>query len=385
LTDLKLNPEAIFWKNNAIGGTGVEINLDLKPSAYEREGSYEIYLNSQSIIINAGDKLGLIYALNTLKFLCDSSDGALRYSYIYDFPDISSRFVHLVMPKKRSRSKVYDLIDLALLNKFNGVVLQIKDRVSFDSINHSKWSLKELNEIKEYCHIRGLTFILEIKFLTHQEKSVFSGAELINKFTYKPTNHELKLRIKKILEIIDNEIAPDGVHIGFDELHGYRNVVQRGNVQHRLDYEGYFEHLQFLSQLLSDLDLVTYMWADMLLDPNEFSNFTAHGWTGKPEVLKDVPRSVILCDWQYWNCREFESIKFLSSYGHIVIPATWCSSLVIEEYADYVKRNINYRQSAILCTTWPGALLNKRNIIMRKGCNLLTQEDIINFSGKAFW
>lgn len=379
-----LNFDTIIWKDVFDVGAASIITIDLDSSIFEREGSYEIYFENQSVSICSKDKLGVLYALNTIKLLCELSSGCFNYKYIYDYPDISGRYVHLVLPKENNK-KVYDLIDLAISNRFNRIVLQIKDRVSIFPINKAQWSLSELHDIKQYCHNRGLQFILEIKFLTHQDISVFRGSELINKFTYNPANDEVKRSVQDILQTIAKEVTPDGIHIGFDELHGYRNTVQREKVQKKVDYSGYFEHLQHVLQCLSDLDLDCYMWCDMLLDPNEFRNFTAHGWPLKPQVLKEVPESIILCDWQYWHSENFDSYRFLSSEGHSVVPATWCLSGIVEDYARYIKEEVNYNKSAIMCTTWPGALLAKRDIIVRKGCDLLTQEDIIGFSGKAFW
>jgi hypothetical protein len=337
-----------------------------------------------SISIEFRDRLGLIYALNTLQLTLEYFSGNVPIDTIFDYPDIAKRYVHLILPIENN-SRIYDLIDLAILNKFNGVVLQIKDRVSFNPLEEANWNQLDLKRIVEYCQNSGLVTILEIKFLTHQDKSIFKDVDRINRFTYNPASGDVKSRINQILMMISNDIKPDGVHIGFDELHGYRNDSQRQMVTHKLDYREYFDHLEYLDQLLSELNLVCLMWSDMLLNPREFSEFTANGWINKPDVLLDVPKSIILCDWQYWNFRNMETYKFLSSNGNGVIPATWCSSRIVEEFSNYMKQEISYNESAIMCTTWPGALITKLDMLIDKGCDLLSEKEIIEFSGRVFW
>ena len=384
LATLNVDYPEVIWKHSSFDERPTMVKIVPSVDSNLRDGFYKIKFFKDLIIIEFMDKSGLIYSFDTLIRFLEQNKGTTSVKQIIDYPDINRRFVHLVLPKKKNES-LNNLIELSRLHRFNGVILQIKDRMQIEESDSANWSVRDIAKIKEICHNYGMRFIVEIKFLTHQNKSVFKNQKLINKHTYDPLDSIINLQIIKILDIINNEIGPDGVHIGFDELHGYRNDIQRRIISNKLQYRKYFDHLTYLYDILAKRNLEVYMWADMLMNPEEFPNLTAHGFSEILRIIPDIPESLILCDWQYWSYDDYSSHKFLSSKGNMVFASTWCNTNSIDGYLNYVKVEKKFSESSMLCTTWPGALLNKREKIIRKGCDLLSAEAIIEYSGDRFW
>jgi hypothetical protein len=373
-----------IWNNQKSNEESINLNIIKLSDGSQKNGFYKIIIFEKNIEIHFEGINGLIYSIDTLKKILDNTNGQLTFKEIIDYPNIKERFVHLILPKSKNQT-IEKLIKLSRANKFNGIILQIKDRVNFLDYSQGNWTPEDLLYLKTLSHKNGLKFILEFKFLTHQDKSIFNDSLKINKHTYNPKNFFLKKEIVKLFNDIEEKIQPDGIHIGHDELHGYRNRVQRNLVRNKLTPKDFFNSIIFLNNIKKNSNLKIFMWSDMLLNYIKFPQSTAHGNEDFESSIFKIPKSIILCDWQYWIENDFPSSKFLKQNGFIVYGATWCKKNNIIDFANFIKNKIDFEDSGIISTTWPGALLNKSDVLFAKGCELSSSTEIINFSGKVFW
>lgn len=373
-----------IWNNQKSLEESINLNINKLTDGSQKNGFYKILICEKSIEIQFEGINGLIYSIDTLKKILDYTNGQLIFKEIIDYPNIKERFVHLILPKSKNQT-IKKLIELSRFNKFNGIILQIKDRVNLLDYNQGNWTTEDILYLKTISHKNGLKFILELKFLTHQEKSIFNDSLKINKHTYDPKNVFLQKEVVKVFNIIEEKIQPDGIHIGHDELHGYRNLNQRNFVRNKLTHKDFFDDIIFLNNIIKNSNLKIYMWSDMLLNHIKFPHSISNGDEDFELNIFNIPKSIILCDWQYWKENDFPSTKFLKENGFIVYGATWCKKNNIIDFADFVKNEIDFEHSGIISTTWSGALLNKSDVLFSKGCELSSPSEIINFSGKVFW
>ena len=135
-----------------------------------------------------------------------------------DYPLINKRYIHLTQIGKKGIIKVNELIDLAAKNKFNGVILQIKRDVCFDTFGDSKLkdsflTKESLIEIINYCRTKGFEVIVEFKLLTHQDRFYFKKDYLINKRTYDTQNPEVYTQLSSLFKEVKYDLNVDGIHI----------------------------------------------------------------------------------------------------------------------------------------------------------------------------
>ena len=156
-------------------------------------------------------------------------------------------------------------------------------------------------------------------------------------------------------------------------------------MRNKLTHKDFFDDIIFLNNIIKNSNLKIYMWSDMLLNHIKFPHSISNGDEDFELNIFNIPKSIILCDWQYWKENDFPSTKFLKENGFIVYGATWCKKNNIIDFADFVKNEIDFEHSGIISTTWSGALLNKSDVLFSKGCELSSPSEIINFSGKVFW
>lgn len=373
-----------IWNNQESKEESINLNIIKLSDGCQKTGFYKILIFEKNIEVQFEGINGLIYSMDTLKKILNYTNGQLNFKEIVDYPNIKERFVHLILPQSKNQN-IEELIGLCRTNRFNGIILQIKDKVNFLDYTQGNWTAEDLLYLKTLSHKNGLKFILEIKLLTHQEKSIFNNSKKINKYTYDPNNIFLKKKIVKLFNVIEEKIQPDGIHIGHDELHGYRNNIQRNLVRNKLNPKDFFDSTIFLNNILKNSNLKIFMWSDMLLNYIKFPQSISHGNEDFELNIFKIPKSIILCDWQYWKENDFPSLKFLKQNGFIVYGATWCKKNNIIDFADFMKNEIDFEDSGIISTTWPGALLNKPDVLFSKGCELSSSSEIINFSGKVFW
>lgn len=352
---------------------------------------YSIQVATEKITIKAIALPGITRALVYLDNLMLKTERNLFEFHVLDYPLISKRYIHLTQIGKKGIVKVNELIDLAAKNKFNGVILQIKRDVRFETFGNSRLkdsfiSKESLTEIVKYCRTKGFEVIVEFKLLTHQDRFYFNKEYLINKKTYDTQNPEVYRQLTSLLKEVKHDLDVDGIHIGHDELYGYRSM--RKNIDNVLSEEHFLEDVIKLQSIILDLDLKLFMWGDMFLSSDRFSRMYAkslHGNSKMEQLLDSLPKDIIINTFHYWDVEFYDSIQFIASKGFQTSGGTWCNSENIINQTNYMQTNFSFDKRMMVATTWSGALKHRTNKVVQKGCDLLEIEDIIKFTGKTFW
>jgi hypothetical protein len=352
---------------------------------------YSIQVTAQEIKIKAVAFPGVIRALIYFDNLMLKVDRNLFEFHVLDYPLINKRYIHLTQIGKKGVLKVNELIDLAAKNKFNGVILKITRDVYFETFGDSKLkdsiiTKESLTEIIKYCRTKGFEVILEFKLLTHQDRFYLNNEYLINKETYDTQNPEVYTQLLSLFKEVKYDLNVDGIHIGHDELYGYRSYHKK--LDNILSEEYFLEDIIKLRSLILDLDLTLLMWGDMFLSTDRFSrmyNKSLHGNDKLEQLLDSLPKDIIINTFHYWDVDFYDSLSFLDSKGFQTSGGTWCFSKNIINQTNYMLTNFSFDKRMMVATTWYGAINHRRAKIIQKGCDLLKIEDIINFTGKTFW
>ena len=363
-------------------------------SDLNKTGAYALEVAKTSVHIFAKSDEGLLNGLSTLEAMIEEKKGSLNIETIIDYPDLKMRVLHISMwPCTIDDFK--ETIRLARLEHFNTLIWLNHFGVKLKSLEHLKisnknrWSIKQFKEMVKFVKQNGLEIIPELKLLSHQEK--FMGNRypqyIYNKATYDPRNKELykKIVFPAIDEILKLTEATK-FHIGHDEVaQGTWNNYKK----HRLNFGEiklptnlYLKDILTLHQYLKKKKIQTWMWGDMLLNAKEFPTmnrkYDFNGDNSYAKLLKVLPKDIVICDWHYNEHNdEFPTVNQFIRYGHDVLGATWKDKITIRQYSNFIYKlsKKNNKAKGAIATTWYGLTGKKKNEV----------QDIIKFSGKAFW
>jgi hypothetical protein len=356
----------------------------------ERIGSYKIFGRNDGVFIISNSERGFINGISP--FERTISKGKFSYRYIYDYPTVRKRYLHLNLLPNIEISTYKSQLKLAQLHRFNGVVIQLKDKVKFKT--NQKWVRKnsftksEFKEIVDYAKSLGLDVIPEIKLLTHQNKFIKDKNLLLNKHTYDPRKEEVYDTVFAMIDEIIEVVNPKTIHIGHDEVHGYRNEKQREKVKNKLPHHLFEKNILKVYNYLKSKNIETLMWADMFLSPKRFPEMNEknlHGDLEFEKILKRVPKDILFADWHYWDRKEFGTVKFLKDNGFKVFGSPWGVKEGIRNFTAEIVKNYEFEDRMMLSTTWVGAIASKREKLQKHGLELFSAEEIIEFNGDIFW
>jgi len=294
------------------------------------------------------------------------------------------RAVHFVL-----RAVPYEtakkLVDLASKSGMNTIIVQLTDGVQLD---HAPWTARKgawrkviLREWATYARSKGLSIVPELKLLTHQGKFFQRNFPqlMFNRKTYDPRKMEVYAHIFPFMDEVIELLQPEAIHIGHDEVMGWdarhaKKKPKSGEVM--LSASLFVQDTLKIHEYLKKKGIETWMWGDMLVSPNEFPNMMArllHGSTdGYGKIARDLlPKDIVICDWHYYDNKEFLTVKVLQQEGFRVIGATWKKEKSIKNFSRYAA---NHGAYGMIATTWWHVQRKEWDVVDR----------IINFSGKAF-
>ena len=295
------------------------------------------------------------------------------------------RVLHFVL-RGLELERAYWIADEADKSQFTTLQIVITDGVQLDhapwKVREDAWTKKEFVEWVGNMRNRGIEIVPEIKLLTHQEK--FFQAKypylMFNQSTYNPLIDETYQYVFAILDEIIEIIHPKAIHIGHDEVAGHNARSRKKwllSNEKMLPAELFLKDVLILHNYLKKKNLETWIWGDMLIDPNEFPTMLAkhlHGSVkGYGKVLRDqLPRDIVICDWHYFDKQPiFPSLSTLQNEGFRVLGSTWKNRTTIHNFSKYAAL---HNAHGMIATTWFH--------VQRKDWNMV--QDIIKFSGAIF-
>ena len=197
-------------------------------------------------------------------------------------------------------------IDFIAENHYNTLFLYLEWRIrtrTFDIGKTEGYSAEELREIVEYAALHGISVIPGLATLGHAElllkqKKFSSYSELRegikgrfgNTFTpdFCPSRPETRKFLDSYLaEVAEIFTETPYFHVGGDEVWdiGFCSECRRKAGDFQGEAELYLEHFKFIHQAVTKLGKRMMLWDDM------FEYY--------PDILPDVPRDIVLVNWQY--------------------------------------------------------------------------------------
>jgi hypothetical protein len=213
---------------------------------------------------------------------------------------------------------------------FDGVVLEYEDRYPFESAPGAfrpGFSVAEWHAVHARCAELGLTVIPLVQthghlewLLKHDACAGWREDGLINEIC--PSNAEAVAGVLALLdEVLDSHLPfTQLIHIGGDEtwnLASCPSCAARAAAAADGKLRVYLDHLQRVCERVIARGARPLIWGDMF-------------WReGRPELAAELPKQVILVDWQYQGPGPFTSTADLLATGREV----WGASAIVSSGA----------------------------------------------------
>ncbi|HYE95797.1 MAG TPA: glycoside hydrolase family 20 zincin-like fold domain-containing protein [Rubricoccaceae bacterium] len=312
------------------GGAGRTVRL--RRASYDRPQEYRIEIDAEGAVLSGGPE-ALVHALSTFEELVDETDGRVPAGTIRDWPDHRLRVLHFFPLTTRGTvatvAETREVLARARRAHFNAVILQVSE-VRWDANlargwRAGAWSKGDLAQIVAYARGSGLEVIPQLSFLTHAEGGRPEWQHSASMYDPALLDDARSGMAAYIEEVVREAAAATGArrfHIAMDE-------PSRDNP---LPPEAILRHIRWMSDLTERLGLEMWMWADLLLDPEDFRGpgVAVEDMNGGISVngrryanlLDHIPTRVVLNDWHYWGGHRYPSLDRLAR-RHRVLGATW--------------------------------------------------------------
>ena len=366
----------------------IELKTTQNNTSLAKNGAFSLNVGATKISITAKDSTGIYYALNELEKIKKIGTGKIKMGDHIHQPKILKRILHLVLSEKPDVKKMKSTIDLARYYHYNHIIIQLKKHVQLQSMEgiatNGAWSKNEFLEVVNYAKEHNLKVIPEINFLTHQ-KHLFSDPSLLyTNQTYNPSNKKVYELAFKIIDELCQLIQPEFFHIGHDELYGLSTATKNSKNKKILPAKLFLYDIQKLNTYIGSKNVKTMMWGDMFLYASDFPEMNYHPMHANlsyKNILPQIPKNIIICDWHYFDKQSFSTINYFTKNGFVTYGATWWRLDCALAFTNYIYKNVPYTKSGIITTTWPNAL----NKVIQKNSLSIDINQIIRSSGEAMW
>ena len=360
-----------------------EITIISEDVSTDAEG-YELNIDENGIVINAGDMAGVLNAMKTLRQLAEAERGTLTSSHsilpavkIKDAPVLKFRGMHFCWFPETPSWEIEKQIRMAAYYKFNYAVIESWGVLKFNSRPEFCWNEfvvkpEEMKRLVALGKELGITLIPQVNIFGHASASrCGSGKHALLDFhpefaslfepdgwTWCISNRETRAFLKDIvLEAYELFDHPEYFHIGCDEAYNAGSCT----TCRRSDYPTLLkEHILFFKDLLAERGTRIMMWHDMLLQQGD-SRWESYIVCGYPadkleNLYKELSKDIIICDWQYYyptgdNGEEphWPTSKFFKDVGYDVLVCPWNEVRGIESLGRFAEKEQLF---GMLETTW---------------------------------
>lgn len=362
---------------------------------------YFLDISNQKIAIEAKDKAGLFYAFTTLDQIAE--DAALQgvnlpLVEIKDFPKLSYRSVHWdVKHHLDKETYYYDLIDEMARQKINGVILEIEDKLKYethpeigaaDAFTATQWLA-----ISNYAQERHISISPLVQGLGHASfilkhpQNFDLRDDLQSDWAFNPLDPKT---YKLQFDLYDEALAitPHGkyLHVGGDEV----KTTGRNSGKSALELQLYW--LNKVSAYAEEHNRIPIFWDDMPLKEADVMSPIYNTSISKAAVdsiwkvnepklnafLEKFPKNCIYMRWNYHTPQTYgnqKAMEWFTKNGLQVMGATagqtrWTLMPLREGNIDNIKTfalsSIAENLNGLLLTLWdddsPHFELYKRGI-----------------------
>ncbi len=266
-----------------------------------------------------------------------------------------------------SPDEIKRLIDQAAGQHFNCLIVNVLWGASVRlktfpwQVQQGKpWEPGELADVVRYARDKGMAVVPEMPLLSHQPGLLgkYRPDLMYNQRTYDPRKPAVYQLIFPMIDELIALIKPDAFHIGHDEVVGwdkshYGTFLTEG--ESALPSDLFAKDVQVLHEHLAKKGVVTWMWADMLVSPDEFPSVPESSMNGSmpgygKTLRGGLPRDIVLCDWHYGDEQgDFPSLAAIRNDGFRVLGATWENERTTRNFSRYAS---SHGADGMIATTW---------------------------------
>ncbi|MFQ5525971.1 MAG: family 20 glycosylhydrolase [Thermoanaerobaculia bacterium] len=301
------------------------VHSELTPQAYE------LLINGDGALINAGDPRGFLYGAVTLRQWLAVHDWP---SQAVSVPGVAIRdrpdFVHRGFLLDISRNKVPQmatllrLVDQLIELKYNELQLYTEHTFAYPG-HEIVWegadplTAGQIQQLDGYCKLRGIELVPNQnsfghfhRWLAHEPYRQLAEcpggiehpfSDRVEPFSLCPTDPGALALLSDLYAKLLPSFSSSRFHVGFDETF----EIGRGRSREVCASQGlatvYLRFLEAVRNLASEHDRRILIWADMLLEHRD--------------LLTDTPDDIVLCAWGYESGHPFRE-------DGVVLSATGC-------------------------------------------------------------
>jgi len=358
---------------------------DISPDEVIVSEGYHLSVNSNGIVLSVSDISGIRHALQTLRQLAETERGVREYRYfilpycnIDDAPVLKFRGIHLCWFPETAISDIEKQIRLAAYLKLNTVVIEPWGTFPFESELDFYWKeyaapRSEWRRLIDLGNNLGLTIVPQLNILGHASASR-SGSGKHSTLNFNPQYASIfepdgwcwclsNPETRKILTHLAEELhdffgRPSYFHIGCDEANSMTSCASC--LQHERN-DLLKEHLIYFHDLFEKRNTRVLLWHDMFLSRDDSRFKTGYVANDNREmnlsaVLEDLPKDMIICDWEYCGgvpARDIHfnwlSTEFFMKKGFDTLLCPWENLINNYSHGCYMTEHNGF---GILGTTW---------------------------------
>lgn len=194
--------------------------------------------------------------------------------------------------------------------------------LTFDALqgcaSPNAYSKEQLRELIAYAQSRDIMMIPELETLGHT-RYITRASDVLAKLSENndvftaicpvaPMTQEI---VASLLDEVCELFDCPYVHVGMDEVNFGDHPLTQKALQTKAHYQIFADHLQFLHRHLAKHDKRMMMWADHIIKDTQ--------------IAADLPRDVIMANWQYDPIVPWKTTQTLLDMGFDVVL---CSSMI---------------------------------------------------------
>lgn len=346
------------------------------------EDGYRLKVTAENCEIVASDLNGVRNAFKTMRQLAESERGVLTSTCwllpcvaVEDEPALAFRGIHLCWFPETTIWEIEKNIRMAAYYKFNYAVIESWGMIRLDSHPEYCWDefavdKAEVSRLVKLAASLGLTLIPQLNLFGHATSSRCGAGKhmLLNQhpeyaplfepdgWTWCIANPCARQYLTELAtELHDLFDRPAYFHIGCDEAYNAGSCsLCRENYPEKLK-----EHLLYFHSLFAERGARVMMWHDMLLnrDDPRWNGYIVcgHSENGLGELYKELPKDVVICDWQYGYQEkdgkepDWPTSHFFQQAGFDVLVCPWLERRGVKSLGRLAKQA---KLFGMLETTW---------------------------------
>ncbi|MGI5923318.1 MAG: family 20 glycosylhydrolase [Lentisphaeria bacterium] len=346
------------------------------------EDGYRLQVTAERCEIIASGLDGIRNAFKTLRQLAESERGVLKAGcwllppvVVEDEPALAFRGIHLCWFPETPVWEIEKSIRLAAYYKFNYAVIESWGMIRLESHPEYCWDefaidKAEVSRLVKLAASLGLTLIPQLNLFGHATSSRCGAGKhmLLNQhpeyaplfepdgWTWCIANPAARQYLTELaIELHDLFDKPPFFHIGCDEAYNAGSCsLCRDNYPAKLK-----AHLLYFHSLFAERGARVMMWHDMLLnrDDPRWNGYIVcgHSENGLGELYKELPKDVVICDWQYGYPEkdgkepDWPTSHFFKQAGFDVLVCPWLERRGSKSLGSLAKRE---KLFGMLATTW---------------------------------